>query len=167
VSESRVKVLQVMRAILIGLLAVSLVGCTKKDQRYESVCQVIRKDVVEENDKGEPEIMDIELEWDPCPGDQFQVVRGGKDFATCMQKVEVGSLQPVLVKRWWDTRGYFTWDVYKVGECAREIEPDSEGSYEKSAECNDDSMYGQTTGFKCSRRPFKKLVSVCPWMARQ
>jgi hypothetical protein len=156
-----------MRYVAVVLAVSVLPGCQKKEHLYESVCQVVRKDVVEEDDKGAPEVLDVELEWDPCPGDQFQVVRGGKDFAQCMKTAEVGSLQPVLVKQWWDTRGYYTWDVYKIGECSREIEPNSQGSYEKSAECNDDSMFGRNTGFKCSRRPFKRLVSICPWMARQ
>lgn len=86
--------------------AVALVsGCKPREHRYESVCQVIRKDVVEEDGKGQPQMLDVELEWDPCPGDQFQVVRGGPDFAQCMQDVPRGSLQPVLVKHWWHTRG--------------------------------------------------------------
>jgi hypothetical protein len=142
-------------------------GCGKQERRFESVCQIVRKDVIEFTETGEPEVIDVELEWDPCPGDQFQVLRGGKDFAACMQKLEVGSLVPVQVKHWWDDRGYYTWDVYKVGDCTRDIEPESEGSYEKSQECSDDTMYGRTAGFSCSRRPFKKLVSVCPWMARR
>lgn len=142
-------------------------GCGKPEHRFESTCQLVRKDVVEEDDKGEAQVVDVELEWDPCPGDQFQVVRGGKEFAACMGQYEVGSMLPVLVKHWWDNRGYYVWDVYQVGQCKREIEPDSEGSYEKSQECSDTEMYGHGTGFSCSRRPFKDLVSTCPWMARQ
>lgn len=142
-------------------------GCGKPEHRFESVCQVVRKDVVETTESGEPEIVDVELEWDPCPGDQYQVVRGGKEFASCVQKLAVGSMVPVQVKHWWDERGYYTWDVYDVGGCKRDIEPESEGSYEKSQECSDDTMFGRTAGFSCSRRPFKQLVSVCPWMARR
>jgi hypothetical protein len=147
--------------------AVLASACGKPEHRFESTCQLVRRDAVEVNDKGETEVVDIELEWDPCPGDQFQVVRGGKDFAACMDQYEVGKLLPVLVKHWWDNRGYYVWDVYQVGQCKREIEPDSEGSYEKSQECSDVEMYGHGTGFSCSRRPFKGLVSTCPWMARQ
>jgi len=50
---------------------------------------------------------------------------------------------PYLVKHWWDDRGYFVWDVYKVGACSRDIEPGSEGSYEKSQECSDQTNYGR------------------------
>lgn len=153
-------------AVLAALLA-SLAGCKEGERRFESTCQIVRRDVVETSDKGEPEILDVELEWDPCPGDQYQVVRGGKEFAACMQRYEDGKLVPVLVKHWWDDRGYYAWDVYKIGECARDIEFGVEGSYEKSQECSDQTMYGRPAGFSCNRRPFKGLVATCPWMARQ
>ena len=145
----------------------SLTACGKQERRFESTCQIVRRDVVETNDRGEPEILDVELEWDPCAGDQFQVVRGGKAFAACMQRYDVGQLVPVLVKHWWDNRGYYVWDVYQVGDCARAIEFGVEGSYEKSQECTDQVMYGRTSGFSCNRRPFKGLVATCPWMARK
>ena len=43
-------------------------------------------------DKGAPKVVDYELEWDPCPGDQFQVIRGDATFAQCMAKYDVGEL---------------------------------------------------------------------------
>ena len=98
--------------------------------------------------------------------DQFQVVRGGKDFASCMKKYAVGSRAPVFVKHWWDERGYFAWDVYMVGDCLRYIEESSAGSYEKVQECSDDDMYGKITGFACRRRSFERMATVCPWLAR-
>lgn len=159
--------LKLKHLVLTTALASALVACGHPEHRFESTCQLVRRDVVETDDKGETQVIDIELEWDPCPGDQFQVVRGGKEFAACMEQYEVGKLLPVLVKHWWDNRGYYVWDVYQVGQCKREIEPDSEGSYEKSQECSDVQMYGHGTGFTCSRRPFKDLVATCPWMARQ
>ena len=159
--------LKLQRFLVSAAFAASLVACGKDEQRFESTCQLVRRDVVETNEKGEAEILDVELEWDPCPGDQFQVVRGGKEFARCMAQYEVGKLLPVLVKHWWDDRGYYVWDVYKIGNCTREIEAGAEGSYEKSQECSDQSMYGRPAGFSCNRRPFKGLVSTCPWMARQ
>jgi hypothetical protein len=159
--------LKLEQVLVSAAVALCVVGCGKHEQRFESTCQLVRRDVVETDEKGEPEIMDVELEWDPCPGDQFQVVRGGKEFAKCIAQYEVGKLLPVLVKHWWDDRGYYVWDVYKIGDCAREIEPGAEGSYEKSQECSDDTAYGRSNGFSCNRRPFKGLVSTCPWMARQ
>ena len=147
-------------------MLVPVVACGKSEQRFESVCQIVRRDVVERDEKGVPVILDLELEWDPCPGDQFQVVRAGEQFAACMDRYEDGARVPVLVKQWWDNRGYYTWDIYKVGDCTRAIEPESEGSYEKSQECREQVMYGDRTGFVCSRRPFAQLLATCPWMAR-
>ena len=156
------------RPLLAGVLAIAALAsaCKPKQAQYESVCQLVSREVVEADDKGAPLMIDLELEWDPCPGDQFQMVRGGKDFAACMAKYDVGDFVPVRVQHRWDTRGYYTWDVFQVGDCARPIEEHSEGSYEKSQECRDDQSYGHTQGFHCSRRPFAGLVSVCPFMAR-
>jgi hypothetical protein len=113
------------------------------------------------------ELVDLELEWDPCPGDQFQVIRGNKDFAACTEKYAEGDYVPVRVKQWWDERGFYRWDIFQLGDCTREIDPEAEGSFEKSQECTDVVQYGRTTGFDCLRRPERKLVRVCPWMARR
>src|SRR4051812_6265816 len=118
-----------------ALLFLFVLGC-KLEGRYESVCQLIRREVIEVDGLGAPQQVDIELEWDPCPGDQFQVVRGGAAFARCLARYEVGDMLPVRVRHYWDTRGFYKWDVYQVGDCPREIEPSSEGSFEKSQECH-------------------------------
>lgn len=150
----------------LGLL-VGATGCTHREEKFESVLQFVSRHDVESNDKGEVEQADFEFEWDPCPGDQFQVVRGGKEFAKCMSQYEKGDYVSVQVKHYWDPHGFYKWDVYKIGDCDREIEEESEGSYEKSQECTEHKMYGKETGFDCTRRPFKKLVGICPWMARR
>lgn len=161
-----------MKLYLFGFAAVlaigaSYVGCSAKERKFESVCQLISKRVVERSEDGKAELVDLELEWDPCPGDQFQVIRGGKEFAACAEKYSEGDYVPVRVKQWWDEHGYFRWDIYQLGDCTRAIEPEAEGSYEKSQECSEVVQYGRRTGFDCLRRPEKKLVSVCPWMARR
>lgn len=151
----------------LGLVfVVGTLSCRHPTERFEGVCQLISKDVVTTDDKGEPLQMDLELEWDACPGDQYQVVRGGGDFAKCMAKYEVGDMVPVRVVHFWDSLGFYRWDLDRVGDCERSVEPESAGSYEKSQECNDAKSHGHVDGFTCSRLPFKKLVSVCPWMAR-
>ncbi len=158
-----------MRAVnplALAVLAFSALACGERLERFESVCQIVRRDEVEVNDKGETESVDIEFEWDACPGDQFQVVRGGQEFAQCMKKFDVGKRAPVFVKHWWDERGYFDWDVYMIGDCIRYIEERSEGSYEKAQECSDEDMYGKVTGFSCRRRSFENMAATCPWLAR-
>ncbi len=147
-------------------LSIAVSACSESERRFESVCQIVRRDVVERDARGNAAIIDLELEWDPCPGAPCQVVCGGTAFAACMQQYQVGALLPVLVKQWWDERGYYTWDVYKVGACTRPIELHAEGSYEKSQDCRDKIAYGKYSGFTCNRRPFKELLAICPWMAR-
>lgn len=150
-----------------ALLALSAGACeVRRERRFESVCQLIRREVVERDERGEPTQIDVELEWDSCPGDQFQVVRGGAAFARCMERYRIGDAIPVRVVQWWDSRGFFTWDVYRVGDCEHPVEPESEGSFELSQECRESRAYGLSNGFVCSRRPHRNLVSICPWMAR-
>lgn len=145
----------------------ALCACAHPTDEFESVVQVLRRTPVERNDKDEETMVDIELEWDPCPGDQFQVIRGSEAFAKCTQKYKKGDYVPVHVTHFWDPHGFYRWDITQMGDCNRDIEVASEGSYEKSQECSDDKAYGNAVGFTCSRKPFRKLVAVCPWMARQ
>jgi hypothetical protein len=155
------------RWISLLLLAspVALASC-HSTEKFESVCQLIRSEVVEVDDKGKPLVQEVELEWDPCPGEQFQVVRAGAAFAECMKQHSVGDLLPVEVEHFWDARGFYRWEVTKIGECDRPMELEAEGSYEKSQECEDVKYHGQKVGFVCNRKPFARLVGVCPWMAR-
>jgi hypothetical protein len=144
----------------------AIFACGHDERRFESTCQIVHREVVETDGDGTTAIIDLELEWDPCPGDQFQMVRGGRQFAECMQRYPDGILLPVLVKQWRDNRGFYTWDIYRVGDCVRPIEAGAEGSYEKSQECSNRVMHGQVVGFSCLRRPQKHLIASCPWMAR-
>lgn len=152
--------------LLLALASFAMLGCSHKEERFESTVQIIRKEVVEKDEQGGATAMDFEAEWDACPGDQFQVVRGGKDFATCAAKYNAGDYVPVIVKHFWDPRGYYRWDIERLGDCERPIDTDAYGSYEKSAECKEVVDYGRPIGFECSRRPFRALLKRCPWMAR-
>jgi hypothetical protein len=156
-----------MRSPGFALLALLSAGCSHQEHRYESVLQLVSRSDVQKDDKGEVDQVDFLFEWDPCPGDQFQVVRGGKDFAKCMEKYDKGDYVSVKVKHFWDGRGFYRWDVEEIGGCARPIEDGTEGSYERSQECQSITHFGRESGFDCSRRPFKKLVAICPWMARR
>ncbi len=150
---------------LAAFALLTLGGC-HPTTKWESVGAVIRKTVLETDEKGVVTQIDLEFEWDPCPGDQFQVVRGGKEFAACVEKYKDGDLFFARVTHWWNPLGYYTWDVTQVGDCKRDVEF-VEGSYEKSHECSDVVDYGKKVGFTCSRRPFRKLVQVCPFLARK
>ena len=157
---------RVLVVAAVAFAALTAGGCSKT-KRYESAVQIVRKEAVEKDADGKTLVVDYEVEWDACPGDQFQVIRGNRWFAECTKGYEVGDEVPVYVRHWWDDRGYYRWDIERLGDCWREIEPDALGSYEKGQECHDTSDYGNKTGFKCSRKPFNSLVKRCPWMQRQ
>ena len=148
------------RAALALAITLGLTGSAcSKTKRFESAVQIVRKEAVEKAPDGTTLQVDYEVEWDACPGDQFQVIRGGRWFAECTAKVEVGDEVPVYVRYWWDDRGYYRWDIERVGDCWRDIEPDSVGSYEKGQDCKDVENQGLKNGFVCSRRPFGSLNS--------
>lgn len=156
-----------LSALMLGAGYLGWLAQQHPEHRYASVCQLIDREVVERAEDGSPEQVDLELEWDPCPGDQFQVVRGGKEFAACTAKYEPGDYVPVKVVHFWDGLGFYRWDIEQLGDCTRKIDPGSPGSYEKSQECGAFTLFDREQGFECSRRPFRTLLKVCPFMARQ
>ena len=161
VTPSRVAI-----ALALGFAALATSACSRT-RRYESAVQIVSKESVEKAADGTTTQVDFELEWDACPGDQFQVVRGGRAFAACTAKYDVGDTVPVYVRHYWDERGFYRWDVERLGDCWRPVEPDSPGSFEKGQECQDVLNNGAKSGFTCSRKPFRALVRRCPWMARE
>lgn len=151
-----------------ALASAGLLSCGHPTTRWESVVQVVRKEAVEKDEStGEILTIDFEVEWDPCPGDQFQVIRGGRKFASCAAKYEVGDFVPVIANHFWDPHGYYRWDVERLGDCPHAVEPESLGSYEKSQDCRDVEHYDRQVGFMCRRKPHRQLLARCPWMARE
>ena len=41
-------------------------------------------------------------------------------FAECTAKYDVGDEVPVYVRHWWDDRGYYRWDIERMGDCWRD-----------------------------------------------
>lgn len=142
-----------------------LAGC-HRDEHFESVAAITAQTVVERDESGQPELVDLQIEWDPCPGDQVEMIRGGREFARCVAGLERGQFVPVKVLHQWDTRGYWTWAIESVNGCPRPVEKNSPGSYERSQECRTLRSHGFPYGFKCDRQPKKDLVDVCPWTRR-
>lgn len=153
-------------SLWLPLVLLGLAGCRERERQFESVCQIIQREVVDQDASGKPTQISLELEWDPCPGDQFQVIRGGAEFAACTERYLVGDLVSVGVRQRWDPHGYYTWAIVRVGECRRDPDDGDEGSYEKSQECSDVKLQGMPYGFVCSRKPTGELARVCPWMRR-
>ncbi len=149
------------------LASVALVAGCRAERRYESVCQITAITPVELDAAGETSLVDVQIEWDPCPGDQVQVIRGGADFAKCMARWSSGDLVPAKVLHFWDTRGYWTSEVYELAGCARPFQVDGVGDYTKSRECRDKASHGRADGFDCSLLPEARLAALCPWMKRE
>ena len=148
------------------LVLTATLGCNPHEEtRFESNVQLVSRRDVTLDAKGVV-TADFELEWDPCPGDQYQYVRGSREFSACMSKYDKGDYLAVKVRHYWDTRGFYRWDVFQVGDCPRDADPDVEGSYERSQECSDHKAYGESGGFDCNRRTPKRLAKVCPWLSR-
>lgn len=153
--------------LLVALVAIGcLSACHRKPKSYESVVQLVRYDVADRDGEGKPVLADVELEWDPCPGDQIEIVRGGPAFAECMGKHKVGEMLPAHVRTSWDERGYYRWDITKVAECDRPPMEDDVSSFEKVQECKDVKLHGVQVGFECNRQPYAELIKICPWMKR-
>lgn len=153
-------------ALAVALMA-ALAACSPRESHWESVCQIVSRMPVHQEADGAVTLVDMELEWDPCPGDQFQVIRGGKAFAACSAKLKEGQYVPVQVLHYWDPRGYYRWTLEKVGDCKVDVQVDAPGSFEKGQACQDLVHHGRKSGFRCSRKADKSLVSICPWMARE
>ncbi|MCC6644962.1 MAG: hypothetical protein IT374_05245 [Polyangiaceae bacterium] len=147
-------------------LAALSTGCRRKDKTYESVVQLVRYDAPETGDDGKPLYADVELEWDPCPGDQIEVVRGDAAFAACMAKHELGEMLVAEVRTAWDARGFYRWDITKVADCDRPPQAGDTASFEKIQECGDVTLHGQKAGYRCLRKPYADLIKICPWMRR-
>jgi hypothetical protein len=138
-----------------------------RPEHFESVGQLTRTSVVDVDEHGEPATLDVAFEWDPCPGDQFQTVRGGAEFARCMAKYRVGDYVAVGVQRTWDTHGYYVWDVDRMGDCVRPSEGrHTPGSFAKTQECHPLISHGREYGFRCELEPWQALVEICPWMRK-
>lgn len=157
----------VRRVLSVLALAAALPSCHEGPKTYESTIQLWRYDVVENGPDGKPVLADVEIEWEKCPGDQMEVVRGGSAFAQCMGKYKVGEIVPAKVLWGWDDRGFYQWDVTQIGDCARPVEEKDPSSFEEIEECEDVTAHGNAVGFTCNRKPYAKLREVCPWMRRK
>jgi hypothetical protein len=93
------------------LVFTATLGCNPhQETRFDSNAQLVsRRDVT--LDAKRVVAADFELEWDPCPGDQYRYVRGSREFSACTSKYEKGDDLAVKVRRFWDTRGFYRWDV--------------------------------------------------------
>lgn len=158
-----------MRRGLVLTIGVVLVvtGCRHQTSHYETNVEVTRIAKVRRDDAGKPMVVDVEVKFVDCPGDQVEVVRGGPEFAACIDEHRVGDKLKVSIDHVWSSEGYYTSKIVKLGDCARAVDPDDEASYAMVRECDDWKVNGQKVGFECRYVPEKKLIKACPWFRRR
>ena len=158
-----------MKPITIALsslvLAVLSSGC-HRSRSYEAQVEIERMTVARKDEAGKPLIVDIEISYAECPGEQLEVIRSGAEFADCMSKAKVGDKVPAKIKQRWDPEGYWRYDVIELAGCPRTLDPHDEGSFTSIRECEDWTVNGAVVGFQCNVAPQKTLIKKCPWFAK-
>ncbi len=143
-----------------------LTSCKKEARWFDAQVELTRVDVVRRDDKGRPMTKDVEFSYFTCPGHQLEVIRGGTEFAECMDRYKVGDKVPVKIESHWLKEGHWDWDVQALGVCKRPPEEGDEASFDTVQECSDMTVYGAKVGFHCKRIPEKHLLQKCPWFGR-
>jgi hypothetical protein len=153
--------------LALAVAALPLVGCHRSKQ-YEAQVEVTRLTAIRKDEQGNPLTADLEISYVECPGTQIEVLRGGKDFASCIaQKMKVGDKVKVKLEHHWDSEGHYDYDVYEVQGCPRPPDPNDEASYKMVRECNDWNVNGTRVGFQCNYQDKKDLNKKCPWFMKR
>lgn len=154
--------------ILVALVgAVLLAGCHKSKQ-YETTVEVTRLSAVRKDESGAVASTDIELSYVECPGSQIEVVRGGREFSSCVAgKIKVGDRIKVRLEHRWDPEGFYDYDVFEVQGCPRPADPNDEASFKMVRECSDWSVNGTSVGFQCNYQNKRELNKKCPWFTKR
>jgi hypothetical protein len=158
-----------MRLVTIALLALAVVavGCEKKARNYDTKVTLTSVEVVSRDKAGVPQIIEINVEYPDCPGEQLETLQGNADFTKCALKFKVGEVLPASIE-WAPTDfGHYDSEITRIGDCARTRDPRDARSYEVIQECTDVNVNGVKAGFHCDRKPNKELLDKCPWFSRQ
>lgn len=160
-STSTTKKALVLAFAIASLLPVA--GC-HRTKHYEATVEVTRMTAVRKDEMGAPLTMDVEISYVECPGTQIEVMRGGKEFAACIQqKAKVGDKVNVKIDHRWDPEGHYAFSVTEVQGCPRPPDPNDEASYKLVRECSDWTVNGTRVGFQCNYQNKKELNKKCPW----
>jgi hypothetical protein len=147
--------------------ALSLAACGEKSHSYDSKVRISRVDTVRSDENGQPLLVDVEFDWEACPGEQLEVIRGSAEFAKCIAKHHVGEELPVKVEHRKLSDGHWDWDVHQLGDCARPPDIHDESSFDMVQECRDIEEHDVVVGFECDREPHPDVLAACPWFQRQ
>jgi hypothetical protein len=159
-----------MRHLIIGLALIALVplaACSKKPTTYQTKVTLKTVEVVARSAAGAPTIIEINVEYPDCPGEQLETLQGNAEFSKCALKYKAGEVIPATIE-WGPTDyGHYDSEIIQLGDCPRKRDPRDARSYEVVQECTDVIVNGVKAGFHCDRKPNKELLDKCPWFARQ
>ncbi|MDX1959964.1 MAG: hypothetical protein SFU98_15440 [Leptospiraceae bacterium] len=149
------------------LIFLFLIYCRESPKEFETEVVINRMEKVMIDDKGEPLLVDVEINYTDCPGTQIEIIRGNKEFGDCIfANHKVGQRLKLKIEWKWNSLGFYKWEVKELNSCKRYIDPQDEVSYDMIEECEDHVVYGIKTGFDCKRIPTAKLIEKCPWFRR-
>lgn len=160
--------MKAMKHALVSFLVLAslpLLGC-HKTKTYESNVEVTRTAPVRKDDQGVALTTDFEFRYVECPGTQIEVIRGGKEFSSCVAKFKVGDKVKIKIEHHWNVEGHYVADVYEVQGCPRPPDPNDEASYKMVRDCNDWNVNGTRVGFQCKYSDKKELSKKCPWFRK-
>lgn len=157
----------VRRSIALAFVAVTLIAACHKSKSYTANVEITRIQAVRKDASGVPLTLDFEFSYAECPGTQIEVIRGNRDFAACVARYKVGDKVTLGIDHLWSDEGHYKWNVTKVGDCARLIDPDDEASFAMVRECADWKVNDQRVGFQCKYVPEQALLDKCPWFQRR
>jgi hypothetical protein len=150
--------------VALGALGVALLGgCSRESRRYDTTVQIVRTETVK-NRGGT--VIDVDLEYTDCPGDQREIFQADAAFALCINRYKFGEKVQASVLFTQMRDGHFDSEIEQVGECRRSRDSQDERSYEIVHQCHDLKVNGVVIGFRCDRKPTRELLAKCPWFRR-
>lgn len=156
-----------MKIILLFFIFTLFFSC-KEEKFYTTTVEINRIEIVRFDDQKNPMVLDVEINYPKCPGTQIEIFRGNQEFAKCvLSKYKKRDQVNAEIHWYWNTLGYYQWDIVKLGDCIRWKDPLDEVSYEMIEECEDYNVYGAKVGFVCRKIPTRNLLAACPWFRRE
>ena len=148
--------------------ALAASACSKT-HRYESAVQIVRKEIVEKDDERRRACRSTSR----SSGTRARAISSRSSAAarpspSAPRSTTSATTVPVYVRHWWDERGFYRWDIERMGDCWRAIEPDSRRLLREGP-----GVQGrreprvQVRASRAAASRSAQLVKRCPWMARE
>jgi hypothetical protein len=149
-------------AASLTLWTLSVVGCHAASRQYVAKVKLEKLEIDQRGAHGEPITIDVTLEFPDCPGDQLKTVRGGAEFAQCLQSHKAGETVEAGL-HWGPVVDGYDFEVTEIAGCKRPPDADDESGHEIIQVCKDVEAHGVRIGFFCDRKPSKELLAKCPY----